>query len=216
MYRLVFLTGPHEGRRLAVKMGDVMIGRDADCHVLLHDPAAALRHAVLEQRPDGYYIRTLSAIATLRVNGAATREERLKDGDEIEIARERFLFQLIQADPKLQKRRSSKFHGLTFVAVITILLIQLIILAGLFVFWRMDPIHIPEPEPWYMDREARERVRVWIEEMDTGMLDSFEPKPFRVLPEWFVTPEPPFKALFESADTLDKGSAPDIRATEKK
>ncbi len=217
MYRLVFLTGPLQGRRLAVRKGDVTIGRDPDCHVLLYDPEVALRHAVLEQRQDGYYIRALSPVAPLRVNGVATREERLNHGDEIDVAHDRLLFQLVQVGTKLQKRRSSKFHGVTFVAVAAILLIQIMILAGLFIFWRMDPIHVPVTEDAQpvTDEGVREQWRAFIAQVDPGMTDTFVPEPFRVLPEWFVAPDPPFKTLFKSEDTFDEGGAPDVRTPEE-
>ena len=44
-------------------------------------------------------------------------------------------------------RRRSKFHGLTFVAVMAILIAQAILLVGLMAFWRSDSQPLIEDEP---------------------------------------------------------------------
>lgn len=233
MYRLVFLTGPHKGRRLAVRQGDVLIGSDPDCHVQLFDPAVSSRHALLEQRPDGCFIRALGPSGAIRVNGVESREEALKHGDEIDIASERLLFQLIQSDSGMQKRRRSKFHGLTFVAVSAVLIVQLVILAGLFLFWRMDPIEIPvveevevSSEPELSDAEIailERRMRARADgaaetetsaEVSTEAEEAPGPAPsFELVPEWIVTPH--YEPAIDSRMPLDEGSASDVLPAEE-
>lgn len=233
MYRLVFLTGPHQGRRLAVQKGDLVIGHNADCHVQLHGPAVASRHAILEQRPDGFFIKAIDPAGALSVNGVETREERLKHGDEIDIAGERLLFQLFEGDGGPQKRRSGKFHGLTFVAVTAILLLQILILAGLFIFWRMDPIHIPvveeveeleeSPKTGMTDEETaiverRLRARTGEPEepamaVDEGHLRPAPAAPFDLISEWIVTPE--YEPWPDSVATLDEAGSTDVFTPEE-
>ncbi len=225
MYRLVFLTGPRKGRRLAVQEGDLLLGRDPDCHVPLQDPSVSGRHAVLEDGAAGVVIRALPGAGSLVVNGEEVRERPLRHGDEIDIGRERLLFQLIQQDQRLKKRRFSKFHGLTFVAVSGILILQLLILAGLFIFWRMDPIHIPVAEEEELDdgdaadmeRAILERrLGAWVEgpaHDEEGEEGLAVPRPFDLLPPWIVAPD--VEQLLPSVRALDERGAADLFPAEE-
>ena len=207
MYRLVFLTGSLKGRRLTVQQGDVLIGRDRDCHLRMHHPSVLGRHAMLEQRGGGCYIRSLDATAFLRVNDQPVRDRRLVHGDEIDIGEERLLFQQAEGKPVLQKRRVSKFHGLTYMAVSAIILLQILVITGLVLLWHVDPIEIPmedsdveqqeekeEPEHDAPDEELellRELAQEREQEQEWGEESDKQPAlktPFSLLPEWHVTP----------------------------
>ena len=213
---------------MAVQKGDLVIGHDPDCHVQLHDPSVASHHAILEQRPDGFFVKAIDPVGVLSVTGVETREERLKHGDEIGVAGERLHFQLFEGDGGPQKRRSGKFHGLTFVAVTAILILQILILAGLFIFWRVDPIHIPvveevdeleeAPETAMTDEEAailerRLRARADVPQAPSVEMDErgdLRPAPvasFDLIDVWMVTPEyelwPDSVAAFDEAGPAD-------------
>lgn len=140
MYRVVYLTGPKKGRRVTVEAGDIRIGSAAEAHIRLVDPSVAAEHAVIEQRPQGVFVRTLASSSWVRVNDEVVQERQLVHGDEIDVGQERFLIQLRGDNPAVQRRRRSKFHSITFVAVWSLLIVQATILLGLFAYWRMDPI----------------------------------------------------------------------------
>ena len=93
------LAGPLQGRRVAVEREPMTLGRGADCTLVIPDEEMALRHAVIEHRMDGLFVRDLGAMGGVLVNGHEVRERRLRHGDEVELGRTRFLVQaLVQAD----------------------------------------------------------------------------------------------------------------------
>ncbi len=180
MYRIVFLTGSKQGRRITVEKGDLLIGSNADAHLRIQDLTVQPRHAVIEQRSTGYWLRAETEGHALRINDQPVVESQLAHGDEIDIGSQRLLFQLTGGNPSATKRRRSKFHGMTFVAVWTLLLIQVLILAGLFAFWRIDPI--PDSHPQISDM-----LQQRLEEFSANQADNLL-EPFQLIPEWIVTP----------------------------
>ncbi len=207
-----------------MQKGDVVFGRDPECHVLLRGADVAGRHAMIEQRPEGHFIRTLAGGLSVRVNGAAVQEKSLAHGDEIELGGERMVFQFIQPEEGRGKRRAGKFHGLTFVAVTVILILQIMVLAGLFIFWRIDPILIPaEEEPVVeapeveitdMERMILER-RLRVAEQ-AGRIEeepSWSPAPFQLVPEWIVTPDPAL--VSDSFEPFSETGAADVLVPEE-
>lgn len=140
MYRLVFLNGPSKGRRLAVGQGRLVIGRAPDSHVMISDEHVEASHAILEEGPDGVYIKGAQLTTRLLVNGADVHEAKLRHGDEFEIGSVRILYQLIQAAPVGVKRRASKFHGMAFVLIVLIIVAQVALIGGLLVFGKLHPI----------------------------------------------------------------------------
>lgn len=99
MYRLIFLTGSLKNQRITVEPEPMVIGRDPDCAISVSDDEMARKHAVLEHRPEGLYIRDLDSMNRILVNKREVREVRLKHGDSVEIGRTRFLVQaLVQAE----------------------------------------------------------------------------------------------------------------------
>jgi hypothetical protein len=197
MYRLVFLNGPRQGRRVAVQQGDVLIGRDEDCSLQLGHPSVCPRHALLERRPEGFFIRALDPSGRLSVNDRDTVEQRLMHGDEIDVGAERLLFQLSDPDPVSAKRRVGKFHGLTFLAIFIILLLQVVIVAGLILFWRMDPIETQSAPAGLTAAGQADRADelAILQEREQALrtVAGSRAAPrggdgFRLLPLWFVTP----------------------------
>jgi hypothetical protein len=144
MYRLTFLSGTKSGQSLTVNQRDFLIGRDADCHLRLLDATVMGRHALIEERADACLIRLLTAPGEVKVNHQTVTQAQLFNGDEIDIGIDRFLFATSKRLTATRRRRS-KFHGLTFLSVATILALQAVVLAGLFLFWYIDPIVDPPP-----------------------------------------------------------------------
>jgi pSer/pThr/pTyr-binding forkhead associated (FHA) protein len=62
-----------------------VIGRDPACDIVLNDPKASRRHAVVESGPDGLVVRDTGSANGLAVNGLKTERSPLKDGDVIRI-----------------------------------------------------------------------------------------------------------------------------------
>jgi hypothetical protein len=59
------------------------VGRHPDSIVVLDFPSVSARHAVIDQRPDGWYITDQKSSNGTRVNGAEIEEARLQEGDRV-------------------------------------------------------------------------------------------------------------------------------------
>ncbi|MFH0909826.1 MAG: FHA domain-containing protein [bacterium] len=106
MYRLISLTGPTKGQRFTVEEEQMVLGRDADCAVVLDDVEVSRRHAVLEHRRDGLVIKDLGSMNRILANKREVREAHLKHGDMVELGRTRFLVQaVVQAELEAQAGR---------------------------------------------------------------------------------------------------------------
>lgn len=63
----------------------IFIGRSKEADIFLGDTSVSRRHAVIEKRKDGFYLRGLVSTNPVLVNGKAISEKRLYSGDEIQI-----------------------------------------------------------------------------------------------------------------------------------
>jgi hypothetical protein len=107
---------------------------------MISDERVEACHAVLEEAPDGVYIKGAHVTTRLSVNGADVHEVKLRHGDEFEIGSVRILYQLIQAPPVGLKRRISKFHGFAFALIVLIVVAQVVLIGGLLMFGQLHPI----------------------------------------------------------------------------
>jgi len=125
MYRLIFLSGRMKGRRLAVKQGTLVIGRDPGCQVDLSDDDQVSRHhAQLELRRDGVWLKDLGALNRATVNGEPVDEVKLRAGDKIDVGHTQIEFQPLEAVVHTPHRRRSRIHLMTLCAVGGLLLLQ--------------------------------------------------------------------------------------------
>jgi hypothetical protein len=76
-----------DGSRVPVGREPLTIGRLADCQIVLADPNVSRRHAEIrkEEDTDGHVLLDLGSTNGTKVNGAAIRSQRLRDGDEITL-----------------------------------------------------------------------------------------------------------------------------------
>jgi len=127
MYRLVFLNGRMKGRRVAVQQGSIVIGRDPQCHIdIAHDDEVSRNHAVIEQRPEGVFIKDVGAMNRTEVNGKQVTEARLSHGDKIELGRTQIEFQAIEASSSSgTKRVLNRAQVFAFAAIAVVILVQI-------------------------------------------------------------------------------------------
>jgi pSer/pThr/pTyr-binding forkhead associated (FHA) protein len=81
---LVVVYGATKRKHKPLRGHIVLVGRSASCDIGLVSPEVASVHCVLIRLPDGWYIRDCSNRAT-RINGRTIHEERLKDGDVVQV-----------------------------------------------------------------------------------------------------------------------------------
>lgn len=70
----------------------LVIGRGAECDVVIRHPGVSRRHCVLERRDDGWWLRDEESANGTLVNGVRTAETRLEEGDEVQVGQSRFQF----------------------------------------------------------------------------------------------------------------------------
>lgn len=85
------MTDPHQtwlrtepSLRVRVGAAGILLGRDADCDILLRDPAASRFHALVRPTARGPTVTALGR-GTVSVNGSPVEQQLLADGDRIEV-----------------------------------------------------------------------------------------------------------------------------------
>ena len=135
MFKIIFIDGKLQGRRLTVRQGRVRIGRGVDCAIRLADPAAADRHAELEERNGTVVVRNLDAVTGTTVNGVrmAAPEQELGALDEVRIGSTGFRIEsaATAAPPAAGGRRTGTLQALTYASMLVILVLQGFVIARL-------------------------------------------------------------------------------------
>ena len=62
-----------------------VIGRDTNCDVIIGDPSASRHHAEILHNESGWLIRDTGSTNGIIVNGVATTQSRIYDGDIIDL-----------------------------------------------------------------------------------------------------------------------------------
>jgi len=138
MYRLIFLNGKFKGRRLAVHQGAILLGRDPECHIhLADDDEVSRKHATIEERENGVFIRDAGSLNKFMVNDQELSEAQLKHNDLIVVGKTRIQFQQVQTGADPHARRGGGIQRLTIAAVALVVLMELGFLAAL-LFWRQE------------------------------------------------------------------------------
>jgi nucleotide-binding universal stress UspA family protein len=74
-----------DGRRVPLGEQPLVLGRNADCSVVVADARASRQHAEIRAQGNGFVINDLDSMNGTLVNGTAIRQHPLADGDEIRL-----------------------------------------------------------------------------------------------------------------------------------
>ena len=94
MAEIKFLSGPHEGKRIPLADGPLVLGRNKDTDIPLADNAASGRHAELRPKDGRWQVRDLGSSNGLRINGRKSSGGWLAPGDVVSIGTSRFIIQM--------------------------------------------------------------------------------------------------------------------------
>jgi predicted component of type VI protein secretion system len=84
---LLMVEGPWPGKRFFIESPMFLVGRDAQCDLVIADRQVSRRHAVVSQEEDQYILKDLGSKNGTFVNGQELSEAHvLQDGDEVQIA----------------------------------------------------------------------------------------------------------------------------------
>ena len=154
MYRLVFLNGKDKGRRVVIHEPIAFIGRRPESDVFVDDEKALDRHASLEAREEGVYVRA-DELAPLSVNDAVLRSTRLDHDDIICVGETQIQYQHMAETPFYERRRVSLLHLFSLVTVLVVLIAQAAVVARLMMgLWELDASEQAETAPATPPRPA--------------------------------------------------------------
>jgi pSer/pThr/pTyr-binding forkhead associated (FHA) protein len=88
------LVAARTGKAFALKAGVNVVGRAADCEVVLKSREVSKRHCQILVRDDQATVEDLGSINGIVINGEAIRRGVLKDGDVLEVAEHHLTFRL--------------------------------------------------------------------------------------------------------------------------
>ena len=83
--RLVVSEGPGRGDALELADGEVVVGRDPECDLVISDPAASKRHLSIVWEDEAFHVRDLDSIHGTRLNGEPVDTAPLSDFDKLQI-----------------------------------------------------------------------------------------------------------------------------------
>lgn len=148
MYRLLFQDRRSPRPPFVARELMTVIGRDPDCHLQLTENGVSYRHAAIERKVDGYYVRDLGSAVGVRVNGTAVTEQRLSSGDEIELGAVKVRFEFVH-DPSTKSRRLDFLQLLATTVIAVTLAGQLGVLGWI----------VSQPRPRHVREESKKAGR---------------------------------------------------------
>ena len=100
MHSLTVLTGDCPDKVFRLDKDEMVIGKKADCDIILPDQHVSKSHARIIRRPDGLYVENLQNTNKTKVNGVLlTEPRRLADGDLIKICQYTLAYSWADASP---------------------------------------------------------------------------------------------------------------------
>ncbi|MBK6846230.1 MAG: FHA domain-containing protein [Proteobacteria bacterium] len=93
---LVVVGGNDRGKRMAIGVGELTIGRGLDNGLVLADIAVSRRHTVIHRGPGGCMVRDLGSGNGTLLNGDRVTEQWLQDGDTIDLGTTQLRFEQTQ------------------------------------------------------------------------------------------------------------------------
>jgi pSer/pThr/pTyr-binding forkhead associated (FHA) protein len=93
---LLVKRGPNAGTTFLIESELTTIGRDPGNAIFLDDVTVSRKHATLERRADGWFVKDLGSLNGTYVNGEQVDETKLATSDEVQIGKFKLTF--FQAD----------------------------------------------------------------------------------------------------------------------
>ncbi len=126
-----FLLGISEsvdGEVFRVGLGECLLGRGEQCHIVLGDNTVSNEHAQLMVRPEGVTITNLNSTNGTKINGVDVTTAKLGDGDVVRLGKVSMVFKdipaaTIDAYPLLNRLSAWTLAGISLGAILLLLLV---------------------------------------------------------------------------------------------
>src|SRR5688572_30606658 len=104
-FQLTIAEGKEAGKEFVFDQSSVVIGRTADCDVILYDPGVSRKHARIFSQGKSYYVEDMGSSNGTKVNGSVVKKKQLADGDAVALGPVVFSFsskviEEMDTDPK--------------------------------------------------------------------------------------------------------------------
>src|SRR3990167_7355514 len=100
-FQLVISEGKEAGREFEFDQDSVIIGRTAECDVILYEAGVSRKHARIVVDDAGIWIEDLGSSNGTKVNGSVIEKKKaLKDGDSISMGPVIFAFKPVELAPE--------------------------------------------------------------------------------------------------------------------
>ncbi|TWU04009.1 FHA domain-containing protein [Neorhodopirellula pilleata] len=113
-YELIYRNGKQRGETVSVGDKRLVIGRSADCDLVLQTPDVSRKHCMIVRNSEGIYIRDLGSRNGTKVNGVDIANEKavkLKHRDKLQVGKWKFRMIEHSGSSLLQPSQSAESLG---------------------------------------------------------------------------------------------------------
>ncbi len=101
MLTMTFLTGPRKGSKIAVRPGEMTLGRGEGCSVIIPDTKVSRVHCTLHLDGDRLWIEDHGSLNGITVNGKKVETVDLKRGDTVRMGDTVFIITTAESEIQL-------------------------------------------------------------------------------------------------------------------
>jgi len=112
----IYPMGPAMGSRYALNRPDMVLGRSADCDLVIADPSVSRSHARIEHTSNGHLVFDLNSTNGTFVNDVAITRTCIQDGDYVRIGN--CLFRFLAGD-NVETAYHEEIYRLTIIDALT-------------------------------------------------------------------------------------------------
>jgi len=89
---IIVVKGPSKGARFRIERNEILVGRSVQCDIIIDDVTVSRRHAKISRKGTDLWIYDLNSLNGIYVNKERIEKARLKNKDEIQIGKYKFIF----------------------------------------------------------------------------------------------------------------------------
>src|SRR5579871_4136194 len=91
-FQLTIAEGKEAGREFVFEQPQVVIGRTAECDVVLYDPGVSRKHARIFTEGNAFFVEDMGSSNGTKVNGSVVKKQKLSTGDAVSLGPVVFAF----------------------------------------------------------------------------------------------------------------------------
>ena len=105
-FQLVIAEGKESGREFVFDQSSVVIGRTAECDVILYEAGVSRKHARIFIEGEDFVVEDLGSSNGTKVNTNLVQRQPLRSGDSISLGPVVFTFSTVEVEPSTDSMAS--------------------------------------------------------------------------------------------------------------